>query len=208
MDNIFVSLIFALLSQCSLAFSSSGIPGSDLPKHIRTGYNLAISTNRDHLNEYVEAVRPKLSQTLIDVVPGDLILSSGFLTKDQDPLDMAGCYIRLGQHLRQYESLENKYRFASVSFLNAGSSYGKLAFTLRGNEVDADTNEIRINFLVSAAQCYYWAFCNEPDLHKKAIERSLSIDYLRYARYGANLLTDDTRDFWFQNIDRELAKLL
>ena len=207
MVNIFIFLIFVLLIKSSLVFST-GIPGPDLPKHIRTGYDDARSTHRDHVNEYIEAVRPKLSQTLRDAVPGELILSSGFLTKDQYPLDMAGCYIRLGQHLRSCEFLENKYHFASVSFLSSGGTYAKLAFTLRDEEVDINVNEIRINFLVSAAQCYYWAFCNEPDLHKKEIERTLSIDYLRYARDDANLLTDETKAFWFASIDRERAKLL
>ncbi len=187
---------------------ASGIPGPDLPKHIRTGYNIAKSTHRDYLNEYSEAVRPKLSQILREVVPSELILSSGFLIKNQDPLDIAGCYIRLGQHLRQCDLLENKYCFASVSFLNVGGLYANLALTLRGNEFDTDINEIRINFLVSAAQSYSWAFCNEPDLHKKAIERNLSIDYLRYARNDANLLTDETKAFWLNKIDREQAKLL
>ena len=121
MVNIFIFLIFVLLNQCSLVLSS-GIPGPDLPKHMRTGYDIAVPTQQDHLNEYIEAVRPKLSQTLRDAVPGELILSSGFLTKDQDPLDMAGCYIRVGQHLRSYEFLENKYRFASVSFLKITGS--------------------------------------------------------------------------------------
>ncbi len=153
MNNIFVYLVILLLSRCSFVFCP-GIPGPDLPKHIKTGYDLAISTNRDHLNAYIDVVRPKLSQTLRDVVPGELILSSGFLAKDQDPLDMAGCYIRLGQHLRQYELLENRHYFASIAFLDAGLSYANLALTLRENILDADINEIRTNFLVSAAQCY------------------------------------------------------
>lgn len=207
MNNIFVYLIILLLSRCSFVFCS-GIPGPDLPKHIKTGYDLAISTNRDHLNAYIDVVRPKLSQTLRDVVPGELILSSGFLAKDQDPLDMAGCYIRLGQHLRQYEFLENRHHFASIAFLDAGLSYANLALTLRENRLDTDINEIRTNFLVSAAQCYYWAFFNESDLRKKAIERELSIAYLGHARDDANLLTDETKAFWLANIDRERAKLL
>ena len=68
MNNILTLLIVLFLRQSSLVFAS-GIPVPDLPKHIRTGYNIAKSTNRDRLNEYSEAVRPKLSQTLRDVVP-------------------------------------------------------------------------------------------------------------------------------------------
>ncbi len=85
-NNIFIFLIFVLLIQCSFAFSS-GIPGERLAKRMRTGYDIAVPAQQDHLNEYTEAVRPKLSQTLRDAVPGELILSSGFLAKDQDPLD-------------------------------------------------------------------------------------------------------------------------
>lgn len=199
--------MISLLSQSSVVFSSAGIPGEDLPKHIRTGYNIVRSTNHDYLNEYIEAVRPKLSQTLRDVVPGELILASGFVTNDQDPLDMAGCYIRLGQHLRQSDILEDRHRFSSVSFFNAGGIYAKLAFELSRQEVDIDVKEIRMNFLVSTAQCYYWAFCNEPNHHKKEIERTLSIDYLRYARDDANLLPDEVNAFWFHKIDQEHAKL-
>ena len=121
---------------------------------------------------------------------------------------MAGCYIRLGQNLRQCESLEDRYRFASVSYFNAGSAYAKIVLTLNGQEVSMTVKVVHINFLLSAAQCYYWAFCNEPDLQKKAIERGLSIDYLRYARDSANILTDETKAFWFTNIDCERAKLL
>lgn len=210
MNNIFIFSVILLLNQNSLVFSSSGIPGSDLPKHIRTGYDIARSAKRDHLSEYVELVRPKLSKTLRNIVPGELILSSGFLTKDQDPLDMAGCYIRLGQNFRQYESLENRHYFSSLSFLNAGSTYARIASELnelRKQAADADITEVRINFLLSSAQCYYWAGCNEPDLHKKEIEKRLAINYLECAISDANLLPTETKVFWFDKIDRERAKL-
>jgi hypothetical protein len=207
MINVFVLFTILLLGQSSLSFSS-GIHGERLPKRMRTGYDIAIPTQRDHLNEYTEAVRPKLSQTLRDAVPGELILASGFLAKDQDPLDMAGCYIRLGQHLRSCEFLENSYHFASIAFLNAGGAYANLARALRGNSEDVDVKEIITNFLVSSAQCYYWAFCNEPNAVKRAAKRNLAIDYLTYARDDSNSLTQQKKLFWLSCIDRERAKLL
>ena len=207
MLNIIVSFVIVFFGQGSLSFSS-GIPGERLPKRMRTGSDIAAPTQRDYLNQYIQEVRPKLSQTLRDVVPSELILSSGFLAKEQDPLDIAGCYIRLGQHLKRCEFLENKCRFASIAFLNAAVSYGKLASTLSGQEVDRNVKGIRIDFLISAAQCYYWAVCNEPDVSKKEILRTFAINYLGYAGDDANLLIGETRAFWFANIDRERAKLL
>ncbi len=121
---------------------------------------------------------------------------------------MAGCYIRLGQHLRSSEFLENKYHFASVSFLNAGGTYANLALTLRENSDDMDVKEIITNFLVSSAQCYYWAFCNEPIAVKRAAKRNLAIDYLTYARENSNSLTQERKLFWLSCIERERAKLL
>lgn len=204
MYTIFVSLY--LFFGISLV-SSAGISGEDLPKRIQTGFNIALQTNRDHLNAYVEQIRPKLSQTLRNSVPGEMLLSSGFLIKDQDPLDMAGCYIRLGQHLRQEEFLENRYHLAATSFINAGSAYAKLASTLRGELYEMDVVEIRINLLMSAAQCYYWAYCNEVDTRKKEIKKKLALDHFGYARNDANLLPAEIQNFWVTNIDRDCSKL-
>jgi hypothetical protein len=207
MLNIIVSFVIVFFGQGSLSFSS-GIPGERLPKRMRTGYDIAVPTQRDYLNQYIQEVRPKLSQTLRDVVPSELILSSGFLAKEQDPLDIAGCYIRLGQHLRSCEVLDNRYYFASIAFLNAGGAYANLALTLRENSDDMDVKEIITNFLVSSAQCYYWAFCNEPNAVKRAAKRNLAIDYLTYAREDSNSLTQEKRLFWLSCVDRERAKLL
>lgn len=201
-------IYFSFYLFCSISFVfSAGISGEDLPKRIQTGFNIALQTNRDHLNAYIEEIRPKLSYTLKHAVPGEMLLSSGFLRNDQDPLDMAGCYIRLGQHLRQAEFLENRYHLAATSFVNAGAAYAKLASALLGEPHQIDVVEIRINLLASAAQCYYWAYCNEFDPSKKEIKRKLASSYFGYARENANLMPAEIQNFWITNIDRDCSKL-
>ncbi|MCE2716250.1 MAG: hypothetical protein ACK4V2_04065 [Pseudomonadota bacterium] len=99
--------------------------------------------------------------------PEDFILASGFTKTFQDQLTEAGCYIRLGQYLKSRES--SRY-LASSAFLKAGLLFATIAPDKKSDDS-----------LLSAAQCYYWAFRNESVPEKKQSFKKLSI--LQYVNY-------------------------
>ncbi|MBY0462235.1 MAG: hypothetical protein K2Q34_03525 [Alphaproteobacteria bacterium] len=162
----FMVIIFSLfLSQNLLANPQEGIPGDELPKRMRTGFVTQPSAIIDDLEyAYIQRVKAKLSQTIRREVPNELVLRSGFIAGDQYAFEMAGCYIRLGSSLRPYNLVTRSGNLAATSFLNSGRMYALIAQQV--NDI-----EERVDSLTSAAQCYYWAFCNETrPLRKKLLE--------------------------------------
>ncbi|MDP3371895.1 MAG: hypothetical protein Q8S21_03275 [Candidatus Paracaedibacteraceae bacterium] len=174
-----------------------------LPKHLKTGYEYLKLTDRDQLKKFTNMLRPKLSPTLRDVVSDEHILSAGFLSKKLNPIDMAGCYIRLGINLKQSNFQRNGGHLASVAFLNSASLY-------RGTLSLFPDIEDRLDLYLSTAQCFYWAFYNEPNVLKKEKCKELAATYINGAKNSVNQLTCAKRLFWFDNIqvmDEKIKKV-
>ena len=144
----------------------------------------------------IQEIKPKLLPTLRDAVPEELILSSGFVVHEQSPLEMAGCYIRLGKNLRDF-GLNN---LAASSFLKSGTLFAIAALQ--------NTSESRVDFLLSAAQCYYWSYCNEENSPRTEFFKSLAAQYFENATTTAQLLPEAQKITWISAIERENAKLL
>jgi len=144
----------------------------------------------------IQAIKPKLLPTLRDAVPEELILSSGFVVHEQSPLEMAGCYIRLGKNLRDF-GLNN---LAASSFLKSGTLFAIAALQ--------NTSESRVDFLLSAAQCYYWSYCNEESSPRTEFFKSLASQYFENATAAAQLLPEAKKITWIYSIERENAKFL
>lgn len=113
-----------------------------------------------------QIIRNRLPLSL-HATPEDFILASGFTKTSQDQLTEAGCYIRLGQYLKSRESSRD---LASSAFLKAGLLFATIAPDKKSDDS-----------LLSAAQCYYWAFRNESVPEKKQSLKRLSI--LQYVNY-------------------------
>ena len=179
----------------------------------------------------IQVIKPKLSPSLQHTVPEKLILLSGFTPGAQDPLDMAGCYIRLGNNLREVGLVA----LASSSFLNSGAIYAKSAQLLlqcaeqianqssSSNALQSDASEqdasqiagfttdlmkCRVDMLVSTAQNYYWAYCNEARATQKATIKTLAEQYFGSANACAALLSTEEQTTWLAKIARERAVLL
>lgn len=112
-------------------------------------------------------IRSRLSPTF-HAAPDNCILSSGLTKDEQSPLAEAGCYIRLGQSLKCTIDSKN---LTSSAFLKAGQLYATIP--QEGNRAD---------LLLSAAECYYWAYCNEDNLIRKEQLKTLSAKYFDYAQ--------------------------
>lgn len=174
----------------------------------------------------VQVIKLKLPVSLRDIVPEEFIISSGFVPGDQTPLDMAGCYIRLGNGLRS----AGLNQLAASSFFNSGAIYAEGALRLsqftehvtnNSSSTDAseegaaqttsfiaDLKENRVDMLVSAAQNYYWAYCNESIEIRKNLIKGIATQYFERANTEAGLLSGDTRTTWLAKIARERALFL
>ncbi len=130
------------------------------------------------------------------LIPEGLILLSGFTSGDQNPLDMAGCYIRLGNNLRSFGLND----LAASSFLNSGVIYAQ-------NALQAE-EEQRVDFLTSAAQNYYWAYCNESLTPRKNLLSGIVVQYFARANTDTSLLNATERSIWLTKIAREEAIFL
>ena len=167
-----------------LAKPKRGIPGRDLPK-IKSGFTPLEQTPREILDHKAELAKSKLSLNLRLSVPNELVLLSGFKPDEQDPLEMAGCYIRLGSNLKPLGIDSESGNLAATSFLSAGGLYATVAREANDVKVSAD-------LLTSAAQCYYWSFCNETLPDRKKAFRKLAADYFDKAFRGAVLMPEGT----------------
>ncbi len=139
-----------------------------------------------------QAIRPNISLALRDVAD-EHIISAGFTQNLQAPLIQAGCYIRLGQSLRS-KNMEN---LAATAFLKSGQLYATVCLS-------DSTLESRVDLLLSAAQCYYWAHCNEQRQPQKQNFEILYTRYFEYAHRDALLLGD--RDS-IAKIEQERTKI-
>jgi len=138
-----------------------------------------------------QVIRPNISLALRDV-PDECIISAGFTQNSQAPLLQAGCYIRLGQGLRS----ENMKNLAATAFLKGGQLYAAASLS--------SALESRADLLLSAAQCYYWGYCNEQRHPRKQSFQILYTRYFEYAHRDALLLGD--RNF-ITKIEQERAKI-
>ena len=197
----FIMIIALLLSQNSTAHASNDFPDEHIPKKIRTGYALPHVIEEDQRQNYIQRVKVKLSPTIRQAIPDELVLSSSFTDKDQDGLEMAGCYIQLGSSLRPYNIETRSGNLAATSYLNSGYIYAVAALR-------AEETEQRVDYLTSTAQCYYWAFCNENQILRKEYIQNLAAIYFERASDDANLLPENSKITWLNTIRRENAKLL
>jgi hypothetical protein len=129
------------------------------------------------------------------------VLRSGFIAGDQDAFEMAGCYVRLGTNLRPYNLVTRSGNLAATAFLNSGRMYALIAQQV--NDI-----EERVDSLTSAAQCYYWSFCNKAHPLRKKIIRDLAATYFERASTDADLLTGDMKTTFLDKIRTERNKLL
>lgn len=175
----------------------------------------------------IQEIKPKLSPSLRNTVPEEFILLSGFTPNNQDPLNMAGCYIRLGNNLRRYGLTS----LAATSFLNSGVAFARTA-QLLSQCVEETTNpplskdaspsssqeetaeqindlrKSRVDMLMSAAQSYYWAYCNEGKADRKATIKILTEQYFSRASAETALLSTEAQLIWVAKIAREQAIFL
>jgi hypothetical protein len=140
---------------------------------------------------------------------------------------MAGCYIRLGNNLRCYGLTS----LAATSFLNSGVAFARTAklFSLCIEEITNspsstatlssstqeetaeqvnDLRKSRVDILMSAAQSYYWAYCNEGKAERKAIIKTLTEQYFARASADTALLSTEAQLIWVAKIAREHAIFL
>ena len=144
----------------------------------------------------IQEIKPKLSASLRHDIPEELILSSGFVAHEQSPLDMAGCYIRLGMNLRDF----GLSSLAATSFLKSGTLFATVALH--------SPLEVRVDFLLSTAQCYYWSYCNENHSTQKETLKNLATLYFEKANTTALSLSESQKTFWIPKIEEANAKLL
>ena len=159
----------------------------------------------------IPVIRPKLSPALRYSVPEELILLSGFTPGDQSRLEMAGCYIRLGNNLRGPDFALNN--LAATSFIDSGILYSMdahLLFLMDADDSEQDTDllEYRVDLLVSAAQSYYWAYYNAGSFMQKDNIKNIAIKYFGWASEDAALLSTEKRTTWLNKIGNERTKLL
>lgn len=197
----FIVIIVLLLGQNVIVQASDDHSDYRIPKRLRTGYVLPYVIENEQRQNYIQRVKAKLSPTIRQAVPDELVLSSSFTDQDQDILEMAGCYIRLGSALRPYNIETNSGNLASTSFLASGYMYAIIA-------LHTEDIENRVDYLTSTAECYYWAFCNENKSLRKDYIQNLSTIYFENASDDARLLTGDQRTIWLDRIREKRAKLL
>jgi hypothetical protein len=176
--------------------------------------------------EAIQAIKLKLPESLRYVVPEEFIIPSGFIPSDQSPLEMAGCYIRLGNNLRN----AGLNALAVNSFLNSGVIYAKGALQLArlvehitslpasADALEQDTEQTadfiadlknnRVDMLVSAAQNYYWAYCNESTQARKNLIKNIVAQYFERANAEAGLLSGDAGTTWLAKIAGERRMFL
>ena len=225
-----ISLILLLNNSASPSDKNQkgGIPGSDLPE-IRSGFSVlqtpadllqnacrdlvALNKTTNSSNSYsgvnierainnlesalVLSIKPKLTEKLRESsIIDPLILPSGFSLGDQSLLVLAGCYIRLGINLRGLNSPNKNVLLglAATSLLNGGTLYAQHASQSEGFE--------KVTSLISAAQCYYWAFRNEENTARKASIRYLADQYISWAKNDAFKLDLNERFFQLDDIER------
>lgn len=167
------------------------VPGSDIATDIAAarGENAtALFSEMQHF--MTQEIRQNLIPSLRNI-PDDCIISAGFTANTQNSLAQAGCYIRLGQALHAH----NLKNLAVASFLKSGLLYATDAHTELENRTD---------LLLSAAQCYYWAYCNEEITLKKENLKTLYTRYFDCAYQNALLLNDTEA---IAKIAREQAKI-
>jgi hypothetical protein len=197
-----IVILSFFLSHILPAYSSEGIPGDALLNRIRTGFVSQPSAVIDELNyRYIQTAKAKLSPTIREAAPDELVLLSGFTAGDQDAFAMAGCYVRLGSSLRPYNLVTRSGNLAATAFLSGGLMYALIAR-------QADSLEERVDSLTSAAQCYYWSFCNETTPLRKEIIRGLAATYFERANTDADLLTGDMKTIFLDKIRSERNKFL
>ncbi len=164
-------------------------PGSDITAEIADARGENAEVLFSEMQHFMaQEIRPNIILALRNA-PDECILSAGFTENTQDPLVQAGFYIRFGQSLRAFE-LKN---LAATSFLKSGLLYATAT----------RTNENRIDLLLSAAQCYYWGYCNEQRPLRKEHFKTLYTSYFDYAHRDA-VLSNDTE--LITRIEREKAK--
>ena len=214
MYNLVLVAILAAMSQGSMASNRDGIQGSDLPK-MRTGFTISNTAAIDQALErakerYAIAVKLKITPTIRNSVPTELFISSGFTAEDQDNLDMAGCYIRLGSSIRSTAITPQQRRLAATAFLNSGIFYAmeSLNFYKVKDDSIEDAN-YHVDLQISAAQSYYWASCNENNSLKKETLKGVALKYYERATADAQLINDNAqRSHWLHKIQQEQVKLL
>ena len=206
MYNLLLMAIIAALSQSS-ASNRDGIPGSDLPTKIRSGNSISFTSAYFEAREraianYAQGVKRKITPTLRDKVPCELFITSGFIPDDQDNLYMAGCYIRLGSSIRSSDEIPNNLSLSSIAFMNSGTFYVT-------ESLITEDNTMRLDFLLSAAQCYHWSFCNESNPIKKQTIKNISLKYYERVRDDLGLVDDaELRTIWRNKIDNNILNIL
>lgn len=143
-----------------------------------------------------QEIKKNIILSLRNVIPEELILSSGFTATEQDPLDLAGCYIRLGKSLRDI----NLNTLAATSFLKSGLLFATIA--------QHDMSEQNVDWLTSAAQCYYWAYCNDRHSLRTAKFRDLANLYFDRANLATESLRPEEKIIWTTKIENEKARIL
>ncbi len=205
MYGLVVMAILVAFSQETMASSNSdgtnGISGQDLPK-MRTGFSLLQPNMVEQLKaSYHQEVKSKISKSIGDYVSPELLLISGFTAGDQSNEEMAGCYIRLGSNLRSLEISPQPNSLSATAFLNSG-----ILYALGARE--AEDNDSRVDLSVSAAQSYYWAFCNEGESSRKESIKSVAMVYFKSALCIAESIAEnEQRNRWVQKINSDEKKL-
>ena len=202
MYNLLAMAILAAISQQSMACDKDGISGADLPK-MRTGFTLSNTAAIDQAIERAKErhriiIQQKIVPTLRKI-PVEMLIMSGFTAEDQSNEELAGCYIRLGSTIRSLEDVPRT--LAATAFLNSGLLYAQDARTADG--------DLRADLLISAAQNYYWAFCNENSnpVRKETI-KGVAKQYCEYSLCSLTSLSDNQlKDMWHSKIKDLQSKL-
>lgn len=66
----------------------------------------------------------------------------------------------------------------------------------------------RVDLLISAAQSYYWAYCNEDKADSKSAIKTLTQQYFTRASADVSLLSHQEQPIWAAKIAREQAIFL
>lgn len=196
----FMIFIFLILQNLAV-YASDKIGDIDFPKRLRTGFSLLQSRPVDQLMEgFYQGVKSKISPSLRNNIPPNLMVLSGFTMSEQDNQTMAGCYIRLGLNLRASGYALASHSLSATSYLNSG--------TLYAIEASRAQDEQRVDLLISAAQSYYWACCNEGETLRKDTLKNLAIQYFESSIAAASSLATEVRTIWCAKIENERRKLL
>lgn len=207
MYKLALAVILAAANQKSTACNNDrdGISGSDLPK-MRTGFTISHTSAIDQAIErakerYEIAVKLKITPSIRNSVPVELFILSGFTAEEQSNQDMAGCYIRLGSSIRSTAVTPQQRRLSATAFLNSGNLYVL-------DSINAEDVNLRVDLLISAAKCYYWAFCNENEHPRKETIKGIANKYYERASTDVLLISDnEQRRVFTEVIERDKRKL-